>query len=582
MAQYDFGTIDPNTKSGTALASDLNSWRNAVHSTHSASSAPSYLVAGMLWADTTSANYELKMYDGAQWITVAVLDATNNVARVAVDPAETSYITSTTSGQIRHLIASTDVFTVRSTGVQFNIASPVIADSNNNELISFTTTASAVNQIGIANAATGGAATISTLGGDTNINLALMPKGTGNVGVNTTSPSADLSVGSITTSSGDVHLRTTKTAVEFTPSNSDAGGMDINVAFVAGGQGPLKFSIGGTERARLDASGNLGLGVTPSAWGGTSKALQFSTGGIEARSSALSMNTNAFFNGTSWIYSTSANAALYNLTNTGQHQWYYAPSGTAGNAITFTQAMTLDASGNLLVGTTSAGGFKTNITGGRTSLTTTTADSFVLYMRNPSFTDGCYLGNPGENMFAVSTANGTERLRIAALGQIGIGGANYGTSGQVLTSGGSGAAPSWASASSYTVLGTINTTSGTSQTLSGLTLTDYTALVLEFNDVAVNSGLTNFNLRINSTTGPLISGNWLGTSTDGWFGLMTINLATGVYSSTLAVVGGTIPFGAIGAVASGDCNVTTASTSVTIALSNNSFAAGSIRVYGVK
>jgi len=179
MAQYDFGTIDPNTKSGTALASDLNSWRNAVHSTHSASTAPSYLVAGMLWADTTSANYELKMYDGAQWITVAILDATNNVARVAVDPAETSYITSTTSGQIRHLIASADVFTIRSTGVQFNIASPVIADSNNNELISFTTTASAVNQIAITNAATGNPPTISSAGGDTNINLLLTAKGTG-------------------------------------------------------------------------------------------------------------------------------------------------------------------------------------------------------------------------------------------------------------------------------------------------------------------------------------------------------------------------------------------------------------------
>jgi chorismate mutase len=35
------------------------------------------------------------------------------------------------------------------------------------------------------------------------------------------------------------------------------------------------------------------------------------------------------------------------------HAWYTAPSGTAGNAISFTQAMTLDASGNLLVGTTS-------------------------------------------------------------------------------------------------------------------------------------------------------------------------------------------------------------------------------------
>jgi hypothetical protein len=45
----------------------------------------------------------------------------------------------------------------------------------------------------------------------------------------------------------------------------------------------------------------------------------------------------------------------------------------------------------------------------------------------------------------IFTTNSTERLRIDSAGQIGIGGANYGTSGQVLTSGGSGAAPSWAS-----------------------------------------------------------------------------------------------------------------------------------------
>jgi hypothetical protein len=37
----------------------------------------------------------------------------------------------------------------------------------------------------------------------------------------------------------------------------------------------------------------------------------------------------------------------------------------------------------------------------------------------------------------------TERLRIASNGAFGLSGANYGTSGQVLTSGGSGAAPSW-------------------------------------------------------------------------------------------------------------------------------------------
>jgi hypothetical protein len=45
---------------------------------------------------------------------------------------------------------------------------------------------------------------------------------------------------------------------------------------------------------------------------------------------------------------------------------------------------------------------------------------------------------------------GVERLRIADAGQIGIGGANYGTSGQVLTSGGPSAAPSWASVGAAT------------------------------------------------------------------------------------------------------------------------------------
>ena len=41
------------------------------------------------------------------------------------------------------------------------------------------------------------------------------------------------------------------------------------------------------------------------------------------------------------------------------------------------------------------------------------------------------------------TTEGGERVRIGPAGQIGLGGANYGTSGQVLTSAGSGGAPSW-------------------------------------------------------------------------------------------------------------------------------------------
>jgi hypothetical protein len=45
----------------------------------------------------------------------------------------------------------------------------------------------------------------------------------------------------------------------------------------------------------------------------------------------------------------------------GVHSWYYAPNGTAGDAISFTQAMTLNASGNLGIGTTTPTGFSLSI-----------------------------------------------------------------------------------------------------------------------------------------------------------------------------------------------------------------------------
>ena len=42
--------------------------------------------------------------------------------------------------------------------------------------------------------------------------------------------------------------------------------------------------------------------------------------------------------------------------------------------------------------------------------------------------------------------SGSERFRVASSGQLGVGGANYGTAGQLLTSGGNGAAPTWSDA----------------------------------------------------------------------------------------------------------------------------------------
>jgi hypothetical protein len=111
-----------------------------------------------------------------------------------------------------------------------------------------------------------------------------------------------------------------------------------------------------TERVTLDASGNLGLGVTPSAWGGNWKTMQFgSYGAITASlpNTSTYLMSNTYINSSSQItyIASSIPTAMYGQVD-GSHRWYTAPSGTAGNVIPFTQAMTLDTSGNLLVGTT--------------------------------------------------------------------------------------------------------------------------------------------------------------------------------------------------------------------------------------
>lgn len=56
-----------------------------------------------------------------------------------------------------------------------------LTDANGNEWIKQTATASAVNELTVANAATGNSPILSATGGDTNVGLTLTPKGTGNI-----------------------------------------------------------------------------------------------------------------------------------------------------------------------------------------------------------------------------------------------------------------------------------------------------------------------------------------------------------------------------------------------------------------
>ena len=83
------------------------------------------------------------------------------------------------------------------------------------------------------------------------------------VGIGNSSPTADLSVGSTSTSSGNVHLRTTKTAFSITPSNTNAGGILFDLGWVNGGQGPMEFGINSDVKMSIDSSGNVGIGSSP-------------------------------------------------------------------------------------------------------------------------------------------------------------------------------------------------------------------------------------------------------------------------------------------------------------------------------
>ena len=114
------------------------------------------------------------------------------------------------------------------------------------------------------------------------------------------------------------------------------------------------------ERFRIDSSGNVGVGVTPSAWASSFKALQIGIGasiyGRTADQNQLGLAANAYFDSSDnrFEYVGTGQATIYNQDD-GSHFWYTAASGTAGTAITFTQAMTLDTLGNLLVGLATAG-----------------------------------------------------------------------------------------------------------------------------------------------------------------------------------------------------------------------------------
>ena len=111
-----------------------------------------------------------------------------------------------------------------------------IADENSNDQIIFQTTSSAVNQFDVTNAATGNAPSISATGDDSNIDIALIPKGTGETKVGTGSADATI------TSSGAHNL------ILDTNSGTNSGVITI----VDGANGNITITPNGSGNIVLD------------------------------------------------------------------------------------------------------------------------------------------------------------------------------------------------------------------------------------------------------------------------------------------------------------------------------------------
>ncbi|MDP3650909.1 MAG: tail fiber domain-containing protein [Rhodoferax sp.] len=121
----------------------------------------------------------------------------------------------------------------------------------------------------------------------------------------------------------------------------------------SGGSGGFAWNntANSVSHMALDANGNLGLGVTPSAWGSNRTGLDLGTlPHIVAQGTNMEIGTNYYHNGTNYVYKVSNAATLY-TQYVDTHAWYTAPTGTAGGLVTFAEAMRLTNTGLTVTGT---------------------------------------------------------------------------------------------------------------------------------------------------------------------------------------------------------------------------------------
>ena len=214
----------------SAFRTELNNILAALNSMHSGTSRPSSAVVGTIWLDTTNSgsnSLDIKFYDGSDDISFATVNTSANTINF-IDSTVSFDIVSDTSPQLGGNL-DTNSHNIIIDDAHF------ISDENNNEQVIFQTTASAVNELEITNGATGNPPILGA-SGETNVDLHLKPKGSGETIIGSGGASATL------TSSGayDLILDTNKGTNSGNITITDGANGDIDIT--TNGTGKIKFN----------------------------------------------------------------------------------------------------------------------------------------------------------------------------------------------------------------------------------------------------------------------------------------------------------------------------------------------------
>ena len=212
----------------SAFRTELNNILGAINTHNLATSAPSSLAAGSMWVDSSSAGtHTVKYYDGSDSITLFNINTSANTVDF-IDSSVTTELVNDTSPQLGGNL-DTNSHNILIDDAHF------IGDENGLEQIIFQTTASAVNELEVTNAATGNPPILGA-SGETNVDLHIKPKGSGEVVIGTGAASATL------TTSGTHDL------VLDTNSGTNSG----NITITDGANGAIDLTTNGTGAIKFN------------------------------------------------------------------------------------------------------------------------------------------------------------------------------------------------------------------------------------------------------------------------------------------------------------------------------------------